>query len=1157
MNRLLSCLYSRLGCAVAVVVGILVVASMSAASPNTTLAAASSPAWTGTFDNFHTSSWNSSWGLTSDSAQCKGATSTAPCNWGYNNLQPVSDPTAPGGGQALKVTYPAPSGPPSCGCGLGGGQFYQDLASNGQSVLATSPTLDLKYYYKFPVGFDFGKKTAGKMPGLYGGQPGCESGGQHCGTGWSTRYMWRGGSSSAPKGELYFYTASGSGFGADLCLGNWTFPADGNWHSIEQLVNVKTGQISIWSDGGTTPVCQTTQPLPGAFSGVFFSTFHGGHDTSWSPTHTTTDEFADFTLDPNPQNGTVPSTPATPTNAVVTGTTSSSISLSWTEPSSQDPAASYRIYEGSTVVASPTSTAATITGLPAGSSHTYTVSAVDSASHESGRSAPVTGSTSGGTPTPATPVGLTVTGTTSSSISLSWAEPSNADSAVSYKVYDGSTVVVSPTTTTATITGLAPGTSHTYTVTAVDAAGTQSPPSGSATGTTTGGGGGNALTVAIAKTKDWGSGYTDQATITNHSGAAVTGWNVQFDLDPSMNIETVSNATLTTNGNHQTLTNTSSDATIPNDGNATVTFSGDYGSAYVAPTNVTVNGQGGGNPTPATPKGLTVAGTTTSTISISWTEPSGSDPAVSYDVFEGQTLVTTSSSTSATVTGLAAGSSHTYTIAAVDAAGNLSPNSAPVTASTQSGSNGPATPTGLAVTGTTTSSISLSWTEPSGSDPAASYKVYEGGNLVTTATTTSATVTGLAPGSSHTYVVTAVDGAGVESGPSGPVSATTQSSGGTAFSQTEIDSAVAAAPIAFAKPISAVPRPGTNPVVIGSAKVLEYLALVDKQQPGAKSTGGTTVDSALLGQVRHLIAGGNEPDADGGLEGWAHAPVAQGLLLLKNGPAWGELTSTEQNKVSLLEAAMGYAGNYTYNDANNFSSGICGFGNFAKGNNPNYRDGYVDVEAAAIQFFGASAWDSMLTGFDDATEASQLNAAGLTNAGGCFATVGTAANSAIRRAFVYSGVHSSDLMGLWNTLAAATFDQTVTSVNGPAHIADGTTSPVQGKLGMGHEFNSTDSQGLRSSALYTFEGWMNVTGDRLAMTALGGFSCSAATAAARYDVGSTDLIYKLHHGYVSHALNQNNILVDDHGDPATDGPNVKGYQYDLDAYHVLIANQGC
>jgi hypothetical protein len=33
--------------------------------------------------------------------------------------------------------------------------------------------------------------------------------------------------------------------------------------------------------------------------------------------------------------------------------------------------------------------------------------------------------------------------------------------------------------------------------------------------------------------------------------------------------------------------------------------------------------------------------------------------------------------------------------------------------------------------------------------------------------------------------------------------------------------------------------------------------------------------------------------------------------------------------------------------------------------------------------------------------------------------------------------------------------------------------------------------------------------------------------------------------------------VDDNGDPASDGPNAKGYQLDLDAYDVLIAGQGC
>ncbi|MBF9069824.1 fibronectin type III domain-containing protein [Streptacidiphilus fuscans] len=1142
--------------AVIALFGLAVTAPADASAGQTHQATSSTvPAWTGTFDSFHSSGWNSGWGLTSDSAQCPIAVGTYSCNWGYENLKPISDATSPAG-QALQVTYPAKSGPPSCtvsssGCVLGGGQFYQDLTSNGQSALASSPTIDLKYAYKFPVGFDFGGKTAGKMPGLYGGPPGCESGGQHCSNGWSTRYMWRGGSSSAPNGELYFYGGSGSGYGADVCLGNWTFPADGNWHTIEQLVNVSTGAVTIWSDG--KQVCQVTETFSSPVSGAFFSTFHGGHDTSWSPTKTTTSEFADFSLATNgPQTPAPAGGPAAPSGLAVSAASSSSLNLSWTEANTSDPAVSYKVYEGSTVVATPTTTSATISGLGAGSSHTYTVTAVDASGVESTPSAAVTGSTTGGTGGPATPTGLTVSAPTSSSLNLSWTEANTSDAAVSYKVYEGSSVVATSTTTSATISGLAAGSSHTYTVTAVDASGVESAHSTSATGTTSGsGGGGGGLTASIAKTKDWGSGFTDTVTLTNTSATAVNGWNVQFDLDASENIESAAPASYTSSGTHWTLTNASSDATVAPGASVTFQFSGDYGSAgYLAPTGVTVNGQGsGGGSSPAVPTALTLTGSTASSLGLGWTETNTSDPAVSYKVYEGSTVVATASTTSATISGLTSCTSHTYTVAALDAAGVQSAQSGPVTGTTSGCVNTPATPTGLSVTGSTASSISLGWTETNTSDPAVSYRVYEGGLVVDTPTTTSATISGLTAGSSHTYTLTAVDAAGVESAQSASVTGTTSGSGGgSGFTQALIDSAVAAPPFAWAAPTSSVPRPGTNPANIGEAAVLYYLALVDHQAPGSKATNGTSVDSALLAQVRSLIAGGHEPDADGGLEMWGQAPVAQALLLLKNGPAWSELTAAEQNKVSLLEAAMGYGSNYAYNDANNFSSGICGFGNFSKGNNPNYRDGGVDTEIAAIQFFGASTWDSMLSSFNDATVASQLNAAGLTSAGGCFTTVGSAANSAIARPFVYQGHGSSDLMGLWSVLAGDTFDKTAQSTVSGAHIADGTTSPYDGQCCMGHEFNSTDSSGLRSSALYVFEGWMNVTGSRVVMDVLGNFNPSAASTESQFHIGTLDLKYKLDHGYICVALNQPSILVDDHGNPSTDGPNVKGFLYDWDAY---------
>jgi MYXO-CTERM domain-containing protein len=290
-------------------------------------AAGTDPAWVGDFTGFNTPDWRARWGIIPDTLVCDVATGRAPCNWGYPNLKVLPDPGVPGGGQALEVTYPAPSGPPSCKCGIGGAQLYQDLAMNGMGDLIKSPSIDFKYYYKFPVGFDFGGNTAGKMPGLYGGPPGCESGGQRCPKAWSTRYMWRGGSQAAPNGELYFYTAAGSGFGSDLGGGSWKFLADGQWHSMEQLVNLMTGKIVIWHDGKMAYT--TTQSFGGGtLTGIFFSTFHGGHDTGWSPRKLTTAQFANFSLStdgPQPAAGTPPppadddaGAPPAPADAAVT-----------------------------------------------------------------------------------------------------------------------------------------------------------------------------------------------------------------------------------------------------------------------------------------------------------------------------------------------------------------------------------------------------------------------------------------------------------------------------------------------------------------------------------------------------------------------------------------------------------------------------------------------------------------------------------------------------------------------------------------------------------------------------------------------------------------------------------------------------------------------
>jgi hypothetical protein len=94
--------------------------------------------------------------------------------------------------------------------------------------------------------------------------------------------------------------------------------------------------------------------------------------------------------------------------------------------------------------------------------------------------------------------------------------------------------------------------------------------------------------------------------------------------------------------------------------------------------------------------------------------------------------------------------------------------------------------------------------------------------------------------------------------------------------------------------------------------------------------------------------------------------------------------------------------------------------------------------------------------------------------------------------------------------------------DGVAQIIDATPSPFEGELGMGYEFNSDDSAGIRSDALYTFEGWLNNLIARATLQALGVWDHRQMdTVDRRMMVGGRDLPYKLQHGYHRRALNAN------------------------------------
>ncbi|MFE2532302.1 chitinase [Streptomyces sp. NPDC059371] len=111
------------------------------------------------------------------------------------------------------------------------------------------------------------------------------------------------------------------------------------------------------------------------------------------------------------------------------------------------------------------------------------------------------------------------------------------------------------------------------------------------------------------------------------------------------------------------------------------------------------DGGGGGDPAPtvpATPAGLAVPSTTSSSVSLAWNTVSG---ATGYNVYQGGSKVQSVTGTSATVSGLSASTSYSFQVSATNSAGESAKSSAVTGKTTASGGGGGGTVPAHAVTG--------------------------------------------------------------------------------------------------------------------------------------------------------------------------------------------------------------------------------------------------------------------------------------------------------------------------------------------------------------------------------------------------------------------------------------------------------------------------
>jgi endoglucanase len=299
--------------------------------------------------------------------------------------------------------------------------------------------------------------------------------------------------------------------------------------------------------------------------------------------------------------------PSVPQNVTVTGTSSSTVSLSWSASTDDvSGVTGYQVFRGATQVGSPTGLTFTDTGLAASTNYSYTVRAVDGTAKVSAASTAVSATTQAATQdyaVAASPASVSVArgGTASTSIAITRTNFTGAVAFAASGLPSGVTVAFNPSTATT-------GNTVTATFTAGSTA-TLGTASVVLTGTSGSLSHGTTVSLTVTGTGDFSLGSASPVSVAQGASAATTiainrtsfTGAVGFTATGLPSGVTVAfNPSSATTGNSVTATfSASSTATV---GSATVTLTGTSGStSHTTTVALTVTGGGGGGSVTATP----------------------------------------------------------------------------------------------------------------------------------------------------------------------------------------------------------------------------------------------------------------------------------------------------------------------------------------------------------------------------------------------------------------------------------------------------------------------------------------------------------------------------------------------------------------------------
>ncbi|TMH89306.1 MAG: hypothetical protein E6H42_17510, partial [Betaproteobacteria bacterium] len=360
---------------------------------------------------------------------------------------------------------------------------------------------------------------------------------------------------------------------------------------------------------------------------------------------------------------------------------------------------------------------------------------------------------------PSTPTGLTGMAAGPTTANLSWSASTDNVGVTAYFLLRNGVQVATPTTTSFADTGLSAATTYTYTVAARDAAGNISPNSTSVSVTT--------ASVSVADTTPPTTPIGLTAAVAGSSGANLS-WSASTD-----NVG-VTGYIVRRNGVQVAtpVTTSFADTGLSAATTYSYTVAARDAAGNISPNSTSVSITIADTTPPTTPIGLTAAVAGSSGANLSWSASTDNVGVTGYIVRRNGVQVATPVTTSFADTGLSAATTYSYTVAARDAAGNISPNSASVSI-TIADTTPPTTPIGLTAAVAGSSGANLSWSASTDNVRVTGYIVRRNGVQVATPATTSFADTGLSAATTYSYTVAARDAAGNISPNSTSVSVTT------------------------------------------------------------------------------------------------------------------------------------------------------------------------------------------------------------------------------------------------------------------------------------------------------------------------------------------------------------------------------------------------